>query len=138
MYIIIVGLGGIGRCLVGQAVEHSNNVVAIDQDEARCSDILEHHDVLAITGNATFKEVGVRISENPDELVASRLYYWAENPQLQQLAQIPGGSIFEIVAENGATIVGHEIHELKVKDFVFIAIRRLSGELIIPSGNVTI
>ena len=191
MYIIIVGLGGIGRCLVGQAVEHSNNVVAIDQDEARCSDILEHHDVLAITGNATdksvleeagidradafvattsddavnlmacwlakrfrvpqvvaivnqishsefFKEVGVRISENPDELVASRLYYWAENPQLQQLAQIPGGSIFEIVAENGAPIVGHEIHELKVKDFVFIAIRRLSGELIIPSGNVTI
>jgi trk system potassium uptake protein TrkA len=26
-----------------------------------------------------FKEVGVRISENPDELVASRLYYWAKN-----------------------------------------------------------
>ena len=23
-----------------------------------------------------FKEVGVRISENPDDLVASRLYYW--------------------------------------------------------------
>jgi trk system potassium uptake protein TrkA len=188
MYIIIVGLGGIGRSLVGQAVEHGNNVVAIDQDESRCSDILEHHDLLAITGNATdksvleeagidafvattsddavnlmacwlakrfrvpqvvaivnqtahsefFKEVGVRISENPDELVASRLYYWAENPQLQQLAQIPGGSIFEIVAENGAPIIGHEIRELKVKDFVFIAIRRDSGDLIIPSGNVTI
>ena len=191
MYIIIVGLGGIGRCLVGQAAGHSNNVVAIDTDESRCSDILEHHDVLAITGNATdksvleeagidradafvattsddsvnlmacwlakrfhvptvvaivnqtahsefFKEVGVRISENPDELVASRLYYWAENPQLQQLAQIPGGSIFEIMAETGAPIVGHEIRDLKVKDFVFIAIRRQSGELIIPSGNVII
>ena len=191
MYIIIVGLGGIGRSLVGQAAGHGNNVVAIDQDESRCSDILEHHDVLAISGNATdrsvleeagidradafvattgddavnlmacwlakrfrvpqvvaivnqtahsefFKEVGVRISENPDELVASRLYYWAKNPQLQQLAQIPGGSIFEILAENGAPIVGHEIRELKVKDFVFSAIRRTGGVLIIPSGNVKI
>lgn len=81
---------------------------------------------------------GVHISENPDELVASRLYYWAEHPHLQQLARIPGGTIFEIVAEQGAPIVGHEIRELKVKDFVFIAIRRADAELIIPSGNVTI
>jgi len=191
MYIIIVGLGGIGKNLVKLAVEHSHNVVVIDQDESRCSEILEHYDVLAVTGNATdktileeagvdradaliattsddsvnlmtcwlakrfrvpnvvsivnqpshsdfFKEVGVRISENPDELVASRLYYWTQNPQLQQLASIPGGSIFEIVAEQGAPIVGHEIRELKVKDFVFIAIRRAGGELIIPSGNVRI
>ena len=157
----------------------------------RCSEILEHYDILAITGNATdkstleeagidrtdafvattsddavnlmtcwlakrfhvpnvvaivnqtahsefFKEVGVRISENPDDLVASRLYYWTENPKLQQLASIPGGSIFEIVAEDNAPIVGHEIRELKVKDFVFIAIRRTDGTLIIPSGNVRI
>ena len=191
MYIIIVGLGGIGKNLAKQAVEHANNVVVIDQEENRCSDVLEHYDVLAVTGNATdkttleeagidradaliattsddsvnlmtcwlakkfrvpnvvsivnqsshsdfFKEVGVRISENPDELVASRLYYWTQNPQLQQLASIPGGTIFEIVAEQGAPIVGHEIRELKVKDFVFIAIRRSGGELIIPSGNVKI
>lgn len=191
MYIIIVGLGGIGRNLAKHAVEHAHNVVVIDQDEARCSEVLEHYDVLAVTGNATdrsvleeagidradaliattsddavnlmtcwlakkfrvqnvvaivnqqahsdfFKEVGVRISENPDELVASRLYYWTQNPQLQQLASIPGGSIFEIVAENGSPIVGHEIREFKVKDFVFIAIRRSSGELIIPSGSVKI
>ncbi|MFA6226175.1 MAG: TrkA family potassium uptake protein [Methanoregula sp.] len=191
MYIIIVGLGGIGRNLAKQAIEHANNIVVIDQDEARCSEILEHYDVLAVTGNATdktvleeagidradaliattsddsvnlmtcwlakkfrvpnvvaivnqpshsdfFKEVGVRISENPDELVASRLYYWTQNPQLQQLASIPGGTIFEIVAERGAPIVDHEIRELKVKDFVFIAIRRAGGVLIIPSGNVKI
>jgi trk system potassium uptake protein TrkA len=191
MYIIIVGLGGIGRNLTKLAVEHSHNVVVIDQDESRCSDVLEHYDVLAVTGNATdkttleeagidradaliattsddsvnlmtcwlakrfrvpnvvsivnqpshsdfFKEVGVRISENPDELVASRLYYWTQNPQLQQLASIPGGSIFEIVAEAGAPIVAHEIRELKVKDFVFIAIRRAGGELIIPSGSVKV
>jgi len=191
MYIIIVGLGGIGRNLSKLAVEHAHNVVVIDQEEARCSEVLEHYDVLAVTGNATdktileeagieradaliattsddsvnlmtcwlakkfrvpnvvaivnqpshsdfFKEVGVRISENPDELVASRLYYWTQNPQLQQLASIPGGTIFEIVAEGGAPIVGHEIRELKVKDFVFIAIRRTGGELIIPSGTVKI
>ena len=29
-----------------------------------------------------------------------------QNPQLQQLASIPGGTIFEIVAELGAPIVG--------------------------------
>lgn len=191
MYIIIVGLGGIGRNLAKLGVEHAHNVVVIDQEEARCSEVLEHYDVLAVTGNATdkiileeagieradaliattsddsvnlmtcwlakkfrvpnvvaivnqpshsdfFKEVGVRISENPDELVASRLYYWTQNPQLQQLASIPGGTIFEIVAEGGAPIVGHEIRELKVKDFVFIAIRRAGGVLIIPSGTVKI
>jgi len=46
MYIIIVGLGGIGRSLVKQAVEHGNNVVVIDHEEARCSEILEHYDIL--------------------------------------------------------------------------------------------
>ena len=158
MYIIIVGLGGIGRSLAAQSVGNGDNVVIIDRNEQRCSEMLEHYDVLAITGNATdkviledagidradalvattsddsvnlmtcwlakrfkvpnvvsivnnvehsdlFKEVGVKISENPDELVASRLYYWARNPMLQQLASIPGGTIFEIVAETGAPIV---------------------------------
>jgi trk system potassium uptake protein TrkA len=57
---------------------------------------------------------------------------------LQQLASIPGGTIFEVVADKGAPIVDHEIRELKVKDFVFIAIRRLGGELIIPSGTIKI
>jgi trk system potassium uptake protein TrkA len=191
MYIIIVGLGGIGRSLTAQSVEQGDNVVIIDRNEQRCSEMLEQYDVLSISGNATdkailedagadradalvattsddsvnlmtcwlakrfkiqnvvsivnqtehsdlFKEVGVKISENPDELVASRLYYWARNPMLQQLASIPGGTIFEIMAEKGAPIVDHEIRELKVKDFVFIAIRRLGGELIIPSGTVKI
>jgi trk system potassium uptake protein TrkA len=82
--------------------------------------------------------MGGRISENPFELVASRLYEGTENPQLQQVTRIPGGSIFEIVAKNGAPIVGHEIRELKVKDFVFIAIRCRTADLIIPSGNVVV
>jgi trk system potassium uptake protein TrkA len=191
MYIIIVGLGGIGRNLAAIAVDRGDSVVVIDRDESRCSEILEQYDLLAITGNATdksiledagidradslvattsddavnlmtcwlakrfavenvvsivndtehsdlFNEVGVRISENPDELVANRLYYWSENPNMQQLATIPGGTIFEIVAEEGAPIVDHEIRELDVKDFVFIAIRRAGGDLIIPSGTIKI
>jgi trk system potassium uptake protein TrkA len=191
MYLIIVGLGGIGRNLAAIAVDHGDNVVVIDQDENRCGEILEHYDVLAITGNATdksiledagidraaslvattsddavnlmtcwlakrfkvpnvvsivnqkehsdlFKEVGVKISENPDELVATRLYYWSENPHMQQLASIPGGTIFEVVAEEGAPFIDHEIRELEVRDFVFIAIRRAGGDLIIPSGTVKI
>jgi trk system potassium uptake protein TrkA len=42
------------------------------------------------------------------------------------------------VAEEHAPIIGHEIRELKVKDFVFIAIRRPDGTLSIPKGNVRI
>ena len=57
MYIIIVGLGGIGKNLAKLAVEHAHNVVVIDQEETRCSDLLEHYDVLAVTGNATDKTV---------------------------------------------------------------------------------
>lgn len=191
MYIIIIGLGGIGKNLVATAAEHGDSVVVIDKDEDRCNEILEHYDVLAITGNSTnrsiledagidradavvtttsddavnlmtcwlakrfsvkslvsivndvehselFKEVGVIISENPDELVANRLYYWSENPDMQQLASIPGGTIFEILVEKNAPFVDHEIKELEVRDFVFIAIKRKGKELIIPSGTIKI
>lgn len=72
MYIIIVGLGGIGRSLTAQAVEHGDNVVIIDRNEQRCSDMLEHYDVLAITGNstdkATLEDAGV---DRADALVAT-------------------------------------------------------------------
>lgn len=191
MYIIVIGLGGIGRNLVGFSSRKGENVVVIDQNESRCADVLEHYDVLAITGNATdkavledagieradalvattsddavnlmtcwlakrfavpnvvsivnqpehsdlFDEVGVVISENPDELVASRLYFWAQNPSMHQLAKIPGGTIFQIPVERGAPFINHRIKEMDVKDFVFIAIRRGSGKLIIPSGSVRI
>ena len=40
MYIIIVGLGGIGRSLAAQAVENGDNVVIIDRNEQRCSCLL--------------------------------------------------------------------------------------------------
>ncbi|MEA2074236.1 MAG: TrkA family potassium uptake protein [Euryarchaeota archaeon] len=55
MYLIIVGLGGIGRNLVRIATEDKNDVVVIDEDEKRCREIAEKYDVLTIVGDATQK-----------------------------------------------------------------------------------
>ncbi|HJK05373.1 MAG TPA: TrkA family potassium uptake protein, partial [Methanocorpusculum sp.] len=57
MYLIIVGLGGIGRSLAGIASENGHSVVVIDRDEERCAEILTQYDLLAIAGNATDKAV---------------------------------------------------------------------------------
>ena len=191
MFIIVIGLGGIGRTLVATAISHGNSVAVIDRSEERCTEILEDYDVLAITGNSTeheilteagieradalvattsddavnlmtcwlskrfkvpqvvsivnqkhhsamFTEVGVQISENPDELVADRLYFWAANPEIQEMIKVRGGIIFEIEAEEGAAFIDHEIREMKVCDYVFIALTRSDGTLIIPSGDVRI
>ncbi|MBE6507401.1 MAG: TrkA family potassium uptake protein [Methanocorpusculum parvum] len=191
MYLIVVGLGGIGRSLAGLAAEEGHSVVVIDRDEEKCADILEEYDLLAVSGNATdkntleeagidradalvattsddalnlmacwlakkydvrtlvsivnqkehadlFKEVGVRISENPDEIVARSLFLWAENPDTQLLAAIEGGTIFEITVAEGAKGVDKTVREVSgIKDMLYIAIRR-GGKLIIPSGDVVI
>ncbi len=53
MYLIIVGLGGIGKNLVKIATKEKNDVVVIDQDEKRCREIAAQYDVLTILGDAT-------------------------------------------------------------------------------------
>lgn len=53
MYLIIVGLGGIGRNLVDIATKDKNDVVVIDADEKRCKEIAEKYDALTIVGDAT-------------------------------------------------------------------------------------
>jgi len=55
MYLIIVGLGGIGKNLVDIATREKNDVVVIDQDEKRCREIAAKYDVLTILGDATEK-----------------------------------------------------------------------------------
>lgn len=57
MYLIVVGLGGIGRNLVKIATEDKNDVVVIDLNEKRCREIAEHYDVLTIVGDATQKSI---------------------------------------------------------------------------------
>jgi len=190
MYLIVVGLGGIGRTLAEIAARAGENVVVIDKNEERCAEILENLDLLAITGNANnkdvlidagieradalvatitddsqnlmvcwlakkynvktivsivnqtehtelFKEIGVRVSENPDEIVARSLYLWAENPETMVLGSIEGGSIFEITVSETAKAVNRKVIDFPGnKDMLYIAIRRM-GKLIIPSGNLT-
>lgn len=55
MYLIIVGLGGIGRNLVDIAAKDKNDVVVIDEDEKRCKELATKYDVLTIVGDATQK-----------------------------------------------------------------------------------
>ncbi len=55
MYLIIVGLGGIGKNLVDIAAKEKNDVVVIDQEEKRCREIAAKYDVLTILGDATEK-----------------------------------------------------------------------------------
>ncbi|MBE0517300.1 MAG: TrkA family potassium uptake protein [Methanophagales archaeon] len=55
MYLIIVGLGGIGRNLVDIATKDKNDVVVIDEAEKRCKEIATKYDVLTIVGDATQK-----------------------------------------------------------------------------------
>ncbi|HDN68705.1 potassium transporter [ANME-1 cluster archaeon ex4572_4] len=57
MYLIIVGLGGIGRNLVDIATKDKNDVVVIDQNEKRCREIAARYDVLTILGDATQKSI---------------------------------------------------------------------------------
>jgi trk system potassium uptake protein TrkA len=55
VYLIIVGLGSIGRNLVDIATKEKNDVVVIDENEKRCKEIASKYDVLTIVGDATQK-----------------------------------------------------------------------------------
>jgi len=84
-----------------------------------------------------FKEIGVRVSENPDEIVARSLYIWTENPETLVLASIEGGSIFEITVSETAKAVNRKVTEFPgTKDMIYIAVRR-GEKLIIPNGSMT-
>lgn len=53
MYIIIVGLGGIGENLARIAATGKHNVVAIDIDAQKCKDIATKYDLISVNGDAT-------------------------------------------------------------------------------------
>ncbi|MFQ6051741.1 MAG: potassium channel family protein [Candidatus Hydrothermarchaeota archaeon] len=57
MYIIVVGLGGIGKNLVSLATRDKNDVVVIDKDAERCKQIAQKYDVISIVGDSTSKSV---------------------------------------------------------------------------------
>ncbi|WP_424357716.1 potassium channel family protein [Methanocella sp. MCL-LM] len=53
MYIIIIGLGGIGRSLAKIAVAEKHNVMVIDRDLERTQDMALKYDLVGITGDAS-------------------------------------------------------------------------------------
>jgi trk system potassium uptake protein TrkA len=53
VYIIIVGLGGIGRNLARIAVSEKHNVVVIDKDPERTREIALRYDLISLTGDAS-------------------------------------------------------------------------------------
>jgi trk system potassium uptake protein TrkA len=62
MYLIIVGAGDIGTPLIDIATQAGNDVVVIEQDEARADRIASEYDCLVLNADATnmetFKEAG--------------------------------------------------------------------------------
>jgi len=71
MYFIVAGLSSTGKNLAELLVKEGSEVVVVDSDEARCTEMATSSDVMVITGNATersaLEEAGVR---RADALVA--------------------------------------------------------------------
>ncbi len=57
MYIIIVGLGGIGQNLVYLISKKKDNIAVIDKNPERCKDIAAKYDLLAIVGDSTDRSI---------------------------------------------------------------------------------
>jgi len=53
MYIIVIGLGGIGQNLARIAVSEKHNVVVIDIDRKKCNDAVTRYDLISVNGDAT-------------------------------------------------------------------------------------
>jgi trk system potassium uptake protein TrkA len=57
MKIIVVGNGKIGKSIVGQLAEEGHEVVVIDNDEGRVSELGDLRDVMALHGNGALRQV---------------------------------------------------------------------------------
>jgi len=55
MYFVIAGLSNIGKGLAGLLAKAGNEVVIVDPDEARCTEMATSSEVMVITGDATQK-----------------------------------------------------------------------------------
>jgi trk system potassium uptake protein TrkA len=64
MYIVIAGLSDIGKNLADLLAKEGNEVLVIDRDPAKCTEIAENSEIVAITGDAaqksTLEEARVR------------------------------------------------------------------------------
>jgi trk system potassium uptake protein TrkA len=106
-------------CLLAKKLNASHVIAIVNQKE--------HYEL--------FNSVGVTINENPDELVAARLYLWASRPSLDILAEVAGGTILKVDVASDCRMVDQELRTLTTEDCVFIAIQRVGMGLIIPNGS---
>ena len=56
MYIIIIGAGDIGTPLIDVATRSGNEVVVVEHDETKASEIASEHDCMVLHADATIKE----------------------------------------------------------------------------------
>jgi trk system potassium uptake protein TrkA len=103
VYLIIVGLGGIGRNLVDIATQEKNNVVVIDEDEKRCKEIAAQYDVLTIVGDATQRSTLEEANAQRADVLIATTSDDADNLMMSLTAK-------DIGTKNTLAIVNQEEH----------------------------
>ncbi|RLI32311.1 hypothetical protein DRO51_02125 [Candidatus Bathyarchaeota archaeon] len=72
LYVIIVGLSGVGQALAKMLAERGHDTVVIDKNEERCKEFASEVDVLVIHGDAGDKETLLNAGiEKADALIAA-------------------------------------------------------------------
>ncbi|MCD1293938.1 potassium transporter [Methanocella sp. CWC-04] len=90
MYMIIVGLGAIGRNLAMIAVAEKHNVVVIDTNIDRCKDVATKIDLVSIHGDATSMVVLEEAGINEADAVIATTGSDANNLMIMLLAKDKG------------------------------------------------
>jgi len=132
VYIIIVGLGGIGRNLARIAVAEKYNVVVIDSDPSRTQDIALRHDLISITGDAslmsTLEDAGISeadsvICTTGDDNVNLMVVLKAKEKKVKNITTIVNEyENIEIFKNTGATI--HKNPDGVVAENIFNMLQR--------------
>jgi len=114
MYLIVVGLGGIGTNLVKIATEEKNDVVVIDENEKRCREIAEHYEVLTIVGDATQRSILAEANAHRADALIATTSNDAENFMMALTAK-------ELGTKDVVAVVNQEEHvEMFKKANIFL------------------
>jgi trk system potassium uptake protein TrkA len=103
VYLIIVGLGGIGKNLVDIATKDKNDVVVIDEDEKRSKEIATKYDVLMIVGDATQKSTLEEANAQRADALIATTSDDADNLMMSLTAK-------ELGTKNTVAVVNQEEH----------------------------
>lgn len=142
MHVIIVGLGGIGQNLARISVSEKHNVVVIDTDPKKCTDIVTRYDLISVNGDATsitileeagISEADVVISTTSSDAVNLMVMLQAKEKGVKYLRAIVNEQehidIFKkagiTIHKNPDAIVAEDIYNNmlrpSVNDFVMLA-----------------